>query len=112
MYIGVFSAEHHYDNHHAGNIRDVLKYGGVRAMLGPSCYVAHRSVEVHALDLLKASKVLIEYSSHRDDLWRFIARCCREKFSDHKDLVRRLRVELAKKEARAKVRAKGKRKAS
>ena len=113
MYIGVFSAEHDYDNHQASYLRDLLKSEGVRAKLGPSCYVAHRCIEVHALDLLLASKALIKNSPTRDHLNRFIARCCREKASDYSDTIRRLRRELKEKQERAKAQArKSKRKAS
>ena len=90
MYIAVFSAEHNYDQKDAGNIRDRLKTGGVRSKLGHSCYVGHKSVEVHVLDLLKASAVLIA-GSRRGDLDRYIARCCRDKFRDNKHLVREAR---------------------
>ena len=104
MYIGVWSAEHNYDQKDAGNLRDLLKSEGVRAKLGHSCYVGHKSVEVHILDLLKASAALLKHTQSRDefDSNRYIAKCCREKYRENKELARRVRADLAKKGKRSK----------
>ena len=93
MYIGIYSAEHDYDIKTAGNLRDHLKSGGVRARFGPSCYVGHKMVEIHIADLRKASKFLCANAASRSpfDTDRWVAKLCREAYTKYKGRIKRAR---------------------
>lgn len=94
MYINVWSEEHNYDSKGAGNLRDLLKSEGIRAKLGPSIYVGHKAVQIHILDLRKASSALLKHTTSRNefDHYRFIAKCCRERYTENKELAQRIRA--------------------